>query len=157
MTTLFRIVKRKHASAAFSGEGAKLAGGRWNLPGQRVVYCSSTLALAALETFVHLGEEGRPLAFVSIAIGVPAAVRTERISQPPPGWRDEPPTRASMEVGARWLAESRTAALYVPSVLIPAEENVILNPEHPDFARLRLGEPQPFSFDPRLRKSRRAD
>jgi RES domain-containing protein len=156
VTTLFRIVKRKHAPAAFSGEGAKLAGGRWNFPGQRVVYCSATLALAALETIVHLGEEGRHLAFVSIAVGVPAAVRTERVTQPPPGWRDEPPGRASMEVGARWLAESRTAVLYMPSVLIPTEQNAILNPEHPDFARLRLGEPQPFSFDPRLWKSHRA-
>ena len=76
---VFRITKARHTRRAFSGEGARLAGGRWTYPGEAAVYCSSTLALAALETFVHIGEEGRTLAFASFEVNIPASVRVHRV------------------------------------------------------------------------------
>jgi RES domain-containing protein len=50
----WRICQRRYATEATTGEGARLYGGRWNSRGLRVVYASSSLALAAVETFVNL-------------------------------------------------------------------------------------------------------
>jgi RES domain-containing protein len=149
---VFRITKARHTRTAFSGEGARLAGGRWTYPGEAAVYCSSTLALAALETFVHVGEEGRTLAFASFEVNIPASVRFDRMAKPPRGWREEPPGPASMRVGSHWLREHRSVALALPSVLVPQEFNVILNPAHSDFSRLEISRPRRFAFDPRMWK-----
>lgn len=153
MIPAWRITKRSHAKAAFSGEGARIAGGRWNLPGRAMVYASSTLALAALETFVHLGEEGVSLSFVCFRIEIPDSVSIERCRRAPRGWRSEPPGEASMRYGTAWLTEARSAVLDVPSAIVPEERNLLLNPHHPDFAELLIGRPKPFAFDPRMWKS----
>lgn len=153
MTLAWRIVKRAHAKDAFSGAGARLAGGRWNLPGDALVYASSTLALAAMETFVHLGEEGLGVAFVYFRIDIPDSVVIARCERPPRGWRAEPPGEASMRYGSAWLREGRTALLDVPSAIVQVERNLLLNPRHADFAKLAIARPQPFTFDPRMWKS----
>jgi len=152
LTTIYRIAKARHAATAFSGEGAQRAGGRWNVPGEPVVYCSSSLSLAALEIFVHVGEEGRTISFVFFEAVIPSGMRMESLSRLPKGWREEPPGEASMEVGSRWFREMRSAALAVPSAAVPQESNILLNPLHPDFARIAISKPKPFSFDPRIWK-----
>jgi RES domain-containing protein len=111
----YRIVKRRHAKQAFNGEGARLAGGRWNSPGQRAVYLSTTLSLAAMETFVHLGEDAARLAYVYFEVEIPASVSIAALTRAPKGWRDEPPGIASMRVGDQWLSSGKTALLEVPS------------------------------------------
>jgi hypothetical protein len=67
MPVAWRIVKERHATTAFSGDGAAQAGGRWNSRGIRVVYASGSLALAALETLVHLNPPV-PFRFVTFRI-----------------------------------------------------------------------------------------
>ncbi len=153
MTLAWRITKRAHANAAFSGEGARIAGGRWNLPGEPVVYTSSTLALAAMETFIHLGEEGLGIAFVYFRIEIPDSVRIARCDRAPRGWRTEPPGTASMRYGSTWLREGRAGVLDVPSAIVQVERNFLLNPLHPDFAKLIISRSKPFAFDPRMWKS----
>jgi RES domain-containing protein len=146
----YRIVKARHARVAFSGEGARVAGGRWNRPGDAVVYASASLALAAIETFVHLGEDAVHLRFVRFRIDIPDDVAVERCRRPPARWRAEPPEQPSMRYGSAWVRRGRTAVLEVPSVVVPSEKNYLLNPEHPDFARLRVSRAAPFVFDPRM-------
>jgi RES domain-containing protein len=152
LTTVFRITKARHAATAFSGEGARRAGGRWNFPGEPIVYCSSSLSLAALETFVHLGEEGRSIEFVFLEAVIPASARIDHVTKLPKGWRQEPPGEPSMEVGSKWFRELQSLALAVPSATVPQESNILLNPLHPDFARVTVSKPKPFSFDPRIWK-----
>lgn len=150
MGQAWRIVKARHAAVAFDGEGARLFGGRWNSPGTRLVYSSGTQALAALESLVHLNP---PVAFpfVIIPIGFdPALVETVALSGLPAGWNREPPPAFTQHLGDRWVEEARSAILEVPSALIPSEANYLLNPAHPNFKRVRVGKPIPFSFDPRL-------
>jgi len=147
-----RIVKARHAHAAFSGEGARIAGGRWNRPGDAVVYASASLALAAMETFIHLGEDGLHIPFVSFRIEIPDTVQIQHCRRPPAGWRDEPPQEASMRYGSAWLRRGSMAALEVPSAIVPSESNYLLNPLHADFGRIRIGRPRPFAFDPRMWK-----
>jgi len=46
--TAWRITKREHTRNAFTGEGAREFGGRWNHPGTAVVYTAQSQSLAAL-------------------------------------------------------------------------------------------------------------
>lgn len=146
----WRIVKSRHIDTAFSGDGSEKYGGRWNSPGRRVVYASSSQSLAALETHVHLNP-AIPLDYVIFRIRFPASLAA-RITLPdlPPGWREEPPPPACQAIGDRWIATARHAILRVPSALVPDETNFLLNPAHPDFPKIEIGTPQPFRFDPRL-------
>ena len=150
MTRAWRIVREDHRSAAFDGEGAWLFGGRWNSRGTRMVYTSITLSLAALETLVHLNP---PVAYKYVAIPIEfdeALVETVAAMDLPADWNEEPPPPSTAEIGDRWVRESRSAVLKLPSVIISAELNYLLNPGHSDFKRIRIGKPMPFSFDPRL-------
>jgi RES domain-containing protein len=148
----YRITKARYARQAFSGEGARLAGGRWNLPGGVMVYTSSSLALAAMETFVHLGEEGLALRLVYFRIEIPDEIAIERCARPPSHWRQEPPAMPSMRYGSNWLRRGGSAVLEVPSAIVPIETNYLLNPQHSDFAKIQIGRPTPFAFDSRMWK-----
>jgi len=154
LTTAWRIVKAKHQSDAFNGEGARLYGGRWNPRGTAVVYLSDSLALAALEQFVHLGKAGSALSFVVFEIVIPDGVATEALPQKqlPPNWREEPPPDETKEIGTEWVHRNAAVALRVPSAIIPNEGNYVINPAHADFGKLTIKPPVPFSFDPRMRK-----
>ena len=150
MKRAWRIVREEHGSAAFDGEGAWRFGGRWNSRGTRMIYTSGTLSLAALETLVHLNP---PVAFKYVAIPVEfdeALLETFATSDLPADWNEEPPPPSTAEIGDRWVKESRSAVLELPSVIIPAEPNYLLNPAHSEFKRIRIGKPVRFSFDPRL-------
>ena len=152
MPTAFRLVKAHHARSAFSGEGARVAGGRWNRPGDAVVYTSASLALAAFETFVHLGEDAVHLRFVYFNAEIPDTLAIQRCRKPPPRWRAEPPEEEAMRYGSRWLRGARTAVLEVPSAIVPSERNYLLNPLYPEFRRIRISRAMPFLFDPRMWK-----
>ena len=149
----FRLVKAKHAANAFSGEGARIAGGRWNLPGTAVVYASESLSLAALETFVYLQPVDRRVRYAWFHITIADSVTVETPATLPNDWRAEPPTEATQALGSRWAEQSQTAVLRVPSILVPGEFNLLLNPGQAHFKRMKISTPRPFDFDGRLWKS----
>ena len=151
MLTAWRIVPVPRLAEAFTGEGARLYGGRWNSPGVSLVYCSSTVSLAALETLVHINPQ-LPRSYVLYEVRFDAAL-VEEISPAkiPAGWDTEPPAPASQSVGDGWAKAARSAVLQVPSVLT-REINYLLNPQHKDFRRIKIGDPKPFTFDSRLLK-----
>lgn len=147
----WRICRRRYAAAATSGDGARLYGGRWNSRGVRVVYASTSLALAAIETFVNLEPRFQPTDFVSIEAEIPADVQVEKVTLNllPPHWqrsRDESLHR----FGDNWIRAGRAVALLVPAATIPGEWNVLLNPVHVEFSRIKCGAPKPFEFDVRM-------
>jgi RES domain-containing protein len=151
MISAWRIVKRRLASTAFTGEGARRYGGRWNSPGVAMVYTAESQSLAVLEMAVHLDSSGLLDRYVVIEVGIDESlVETVQPSELPRNWRDDPPPMKLRQLGDRWIAERASAALQVPSVLIPAEHNFLLNPRHSDFARLVVGKPLAFRFDRRL-------
>jgi RES domain-containing protein len=144
----WRLVRRERAGDAFSGEGARLFGGRWNSPGTAVVYTSDTLSLAALETLVHINPQ-LPLDYVAFPVEFEDAL-VESLEELPSGWKNHPPPPAAQQVGNAWAKSARSAVLAVPSVLVPVQRNFLLNPAHPDFRRIRIGAAKPFAFDSRL-------
>jgi RES domain-containing protein len=151
---VWRITSARFADSAFDGEGARRYGGRWNHPGTALVYCSATLSLAALEYFVHLEPELAPDGLVAVAAEIPAAVAVEllEVAVLPADWRAYPAPDRLRDLGSGWVRGGRTAVLSVPSSVIPHERNLLLNPAHPDFARIRRRDAEPFSFDPRMWK-----
>lgn len=154
MTSVWRIEKKKYAREAFSGDGAFFFGGRWNQAGTRIVYASQTLALAALEKFVHLQGDGAAISFVYFRIEVPGQVKIKTLENNclPADWRKSPASDATRNLGNRWEQRRESALLYVPSVIIPVEYDCLINPRHPDYHRLKISKPVDFSFDPRMWK-----
>jgi len=153
----WRIDKAQRTKAdAFSGAGGRAVAGRWNSKGSPVVYAASSLSLAALEKFVHLGEDGIGIEFVSYEIAIPASIKTTRWkeSDMPKDWRGCPAPASTRELGDRWFAARRSAVLLVPSIVTPSEFNVLLNPAHQAFTKVKVSDPRAFSFDPRMWTSR---
>jgi RES domain-containing protein len=134
-----------------SGDGAAIAGGRWNPIGVPVVYASATPSLAVLEVLVHFAV--LPRKHVLTPIEVPSDVRIEsvRAADLPKGWNSPIPRRATQDLGRKWAAELRSAILAAPSSIISTEVNYVINPFHHDFSRIKFLRSTPFRFDPRLR------
>lgn len=151
MITAWRIVKSSYASQAFDGEGARVLGGRWNSPGQRVVYTSQSAALATLEILVHLGSASALASWVLIGCRIPEALITvaDRAGFPK-HWRRFPAPAELQRIGNDWIMSGASAVLEVPSAIIEMEHTYLLNPEHKDFRKIEVQPPVPFSFDIRL-------
>ena len=153
MIRIWRIVKSRFAATAFDGEGARLHAGRWNSEGIPLVYAAATISLAALELLVNADIQDMPAGYVVIPVEIPESVHIEtlELSTLSKNWRDHVPLPAKLQkIGDEWVGSRRTAALSVPSVVVPAERNYLLNPAHPDFRKLRIGKPEGFEFDERL-------
>lgn len=150
----WRLLRKEFLREAFSGEGASLYGGRWNSKGTAVVYLGEHLSLAALEMFVRLTRRDSGIVFAAVPVEIPDSLPIETVSagELPKEWREEPPPKTTQELGDRWAEEGRTALLKVPSVIVPHEFNLVLNPLHPDFPKVNTGHPSEFSFDPRMWK-----
>ncbi|MBA3608457.1 MAG: RES domain-containing protein [Chthoniobacterales bacterium] len=141
----------KPGREAFSGEGARRFGGRWNSPGVAVVYLSQHQSLAALEIFVHLQPLLPRAKYLAYFVEwEEAQMETLSPKKLPSDWRISPPGPATMQLGDQWVREERSVLLAVPSVILPSEINFLLNPAHPKFRQLRRHKPVEFAFDDRL-------
>jgi RES domain-containing protein len=149
--TAWRIVKHKNEKTAFSGEGARLYGGRWNSPGTAMVYTAQSQSLAALEMLVHLDSADLLGAYVFFDVVIEDSMITSvDVASLPKNWRAEPAPAKLQALGNVWIAAGTSCVLRVPSSLVPAESNYLLNPKHADFVKVRIGQATPFRYDPRL-------
>ncbi len=147
----YRITKRVHTARAFSGVGAEKYGGRFNSPGLNAVYVSESISLAMLELLTHAGRHDRLQDFVLFNVNIPdECIEDATVTDLPDSWERLPVGFVSQTFGDRWIEEARSAALRVPSILVPGERNFILNLVHDDFCRIGWSEPEPLVFDPRL-------
>jgi len=137
-----------------SGLGAKKTGGRWNRVGTALVYTSATRALACLETIVHFNTRSLPLNRFLVRFDIPDDIWKKRISIPEDvidvGWNALPAGQTSMDIGDQWVKENETCILEIPSVIIPEELNVLLNPAHPDMKDIGVTVIRKWLYDPRL-------
>jgi RES domain-containing protein len=148
---VYHLVYPRHSRTAFSGEGAFLAGGRWNSPGTRVVYASSSIALAVLETLAYR-KARRPLAprhLYRVTLDENQVTWLSR-EQLPDDWMAYPHPESTQAIGDVWVVKGENLALAVPSVLAPHDHNILLNRGHPDFKHLRIDGPEVFPVNPRL-------
>lgn len=152
MLTVWRLVTARFARSAFSGDGARLYGGRWNRKGVSLVYTSESRSLALLEMLVQ--DEPLRARYVMIGADIPKGITIDRIriADLPSDWRDLAARETLQIIGTRWAAKRNAAVLAVPSAVVPAETNYLLNPLHPDFRRIKIGKPQKIETDRRLLK-----
>ncbi len=152
MTTAYRIFKSKHAAAWSDGEGAFRYGGRWNSPGTRLLYASSSLSLATLEIFVSLNSEQllSAYSFATLDLSDDLVLAVERFRKLPKNWDVSPPTAGTQTIGDEWAASMASVTLKVPSAVVPGESNYIFNVEHKMFTKVKLGKVHKFTFDRRL-------
>jgi RES domain-containing protein len=144
--SLYRIADKRHI--IFDGTGALLYGGRWNSPGHNVIYTSCSFAGAMLEMLTRVGRAGIPRTHQYIKISVTREIKVEQV--PEHLKRGNIDKNVSREYGDLWLQENRTALLSVPSIVAPEEQNIIINPLHPDFKYIQASDPQPVNWDRRL-------
>jgi RES domain-containing protein len=152
MIEAYRICQRRLAKTAFSGEGARLYGGRWNNPGTRLIYLAGSVALAQLEVLVHL--ESDEILHEKYVV-IPVKIRPRDISILPPeqlprNWRAMRAPVSTRKLGDDWTRSNDSLVLRVPSVVVPQEWNYLINPAHPNFSKLETGKPQALTFDSRL-------
>lgn len=154
---VFRIEREKYLSGTLLGIGASLSSGfRWNSLHQRMVYTAESRALATLEVAVHLDlNEDLPSDRMMVEIHIPddIAIQRLRMEDLPPGWDQHPPAVFSQMAGDDFLRSREAAVLQVPSSIIRKENNFLINPTHPDAARITVVESYPFHFDHRLSKT----
>lgn len=152
---VWRIDKSKRAATSFSGEGARLYGGRWNSPGRPLIYTSEHPALAALEILVHAIPEKlllRAYCLTEVTFD-DALIDLLPKKALPKDWSDDPAPKSTQLLGDTWLAsEDSQPVLRVPSAVVGGTYNYLINPLHARFRRIRVGMPKPFRFDPRLGK-----
>ena len=150
MLTVWRLVTARFTQTAFSGDGAKRYGGRWNRKGVPMVYTSGSQALAMLEMVVQ--DNSLRARYMVIPAEIPQRIAIERLfpDDLPPDWRDVAAREQLQAIGTAWARELRSAVMAVPSAVVPAELNYLLNPLHPAFSRIRIGEPEELVTDLRL-------
>ena len=143
------------------GAGGLYAAGRWNELGAPIVYTSSNASLAILERAVHTGlAEIDDTTLLELAVPDDASVEEVSVER---AWQlqhqalagGEDPEARSRAFGSAWLRSARTLVLRVPSVIVPFDHNLILNPRHVEMARVEIVRREHFSLDPRLQPYQR--
>lgn len=148
--TVWRITTRHFADQALTGEGARLYGGRWNPVGLPVIYTAQSRSLALLEMLVQ--DEPLHAHYVLIPVHLPSSVSMETLDRSalPSAWRTDAGRDALLALGGQWLRQKRCCVLEVPSAVVPAEFNYLINPRHPDFKHITLGAMETLDTDRRL-------
>ncbi len=146
--TAYRIGDIGGGYPVFSGDGSALFPGRWNKTGEDVIYAGVTYSTALLEKLVRLGQLPANQHYVEITIEAGVSYEVA-IDATVPGWYRADQV-ASREYGSVWFQSRRSAVLFVPSVVAPLDQNVLINPHHADFANIFAGLETPVPWDARL-------
>lgn len=153
MPTAWRLSSPLYA-ARLDGKGNAQRGARWNSPGRGVVYTSFNLSLAVLESLAQLPPELRDrlpeLRAVRIDIPEDLPIGDIRRDELPADLAGAAAARRCRELGDAWLAAARFLALSVPSVIVPQERNLLINPAHALTHSVTIVSMDSFRFDPRL-------
>jgi RES domain-containing protein len=147
---VWRLFPGRFRDSAFTGVGGLYAARRWNHLGTPLVYTATSPALAALEFFVNLEPNEAPDDLLIAEATIPdELIQTLDLKQLPRNWRGLNNQRCR-DLGSGWAANLRSLALKVPSVVVDGDWNVLLNPKHPEFAKVKIGSAKPFRFDERM-------
>jgi len=138
-------------NTAFSGEGARLFGGRFNSEGLAAVYTSGSLSLSLLELLVQIEDRDYLTECVQIYADIPDHLIYEPdVKDFPKDWNTIPYGQAPQKFGDTWIKKGTFAAMKVPSVVVPVEFNFVINPDHRSFSDVKISKTKPVTLDPRL-------
>ena len=148
---IYRITKTQYVND-LSGEGARLFGGRWNKPGDGMIYFSQNLSLCLLEIIVHVDYAALPLDYSFLEVEIPdsSIKNIQSIDFIEPKWSTEAAVNKLQMLGSSWLKKKESLAMRVPSAVMHHENNILVNPSHKDFGKLKIIKIGKMDFDPRL-------
>ncbi len=148
---VFRLSRQRFATP-LSGKGAALFGGRWNSPGVELIYTACNRSLAMAEVAVHLTLATLPDDYVMITIEVPDDLSRQVLQEDelPPEWKSFPHHPSTRRYGDDFALQGRDALLQVPSAVTAGDFNLLINPHHPEFVRVKILEIKPFPIDRRM-------
>lgn len=148
---IFRIAKTKYIDD-LSGEGARLYGGRWNKVGDAMLYFAQNISLSLLEIIVHVDYEELPLEYSFVEVEIPdsSIKKIQSIDFIKPKWSTEAAVNQLQMLGSNWLKKNDGLAMKVPSAVLHHECNILINPSHKDFGKLKIIRTEKVDFDPRL-------
>lgn len=146
---VYRIALTKYADKLVaSGRAA-----RWNPNETEVIYTASSRSLACLENVVHRSQLGLNQLFSVMTIEIPDELKKDFVDhrQLPDNWREFQQMPLTQAIGEKWITDGKTAIIQVPSAIIEEEVNYLLNPQHPDFKKIKLLRTEMFVFDVRIK------
>ena len=150
---VFRLSRKKYASS-LNGIGASIRGGRWNSKGVQMIYTAANRALAMAEVAVHFTYATLADDYMMLIIRVPdTSMGSIEAKHLPKDWNSFPHKSKTQNVGDRFIVEGKHLLLKVPSVVVYGEYNYLINPNHPDFKKIKVTDADKFPFDRRLFKS----
>jgi RES domain-containing protein len=145
----WRITRYVHAANPLSGEGSARSGNRWNSQGVRIGYTSTSRALAVLEMLAHVTRDTVPRDIVLIPVEIPD-VLVEELEQTLKTRNVLPHGDQSRLTGDAWIRAGSSTGLLVPSAALTRERNLLINPAHPGFARVKFHAAERNFLDKRL-------
>jgi RES domain-containing protein len=149
---VYRLVRKAYSKTPFDGEGSFRFGGRWSSPGTRIGYAAEHLSLAMVEYFVHIDANDAPKDLAAAAVDIPDGVSRVFLTarELPSNWRQVPAPPGLAAIGDAFAEQGKTAVLVLPSALAPSESNWLINPLHPEFAKIKRRPAEPFEYDARF-------
>ena len=150
---VYRIDRIKRKDQLLSGEGAKLYGGRWNAKGLAASYVASSRSLALLEMLVHLDKKQQlPLDRILAEIELPdkLIIKTISVKRLPEDWKKFPAPKGLTAFYSKMVNDQTHIALAIPSVIVPEEYNYVINPNHPEIAKVKVRKFELLHMDERF-------
>lgn len=150
---IYRLTKKKYGTI-LSGKGAAIFGERWNSKGTEIIYTAENRSLAMAEVVVHLTIGMLPSNYEMLTIFIPNSIKIKEIKtkELPENWNIFPHPKATQKIGDEFLLENKFCLLKVPSVVTKGDFNILINPFHADFKKIKVITSEPFPFDRRLFK-----
>lgn len=150
---VYRLARKKYAQE-LSGKGAALFGARWNSKGVELIYTSANRSLSMAEVVVHLTLATMPSDYQMISIEIPDYISIKEINESslPEDWNVFPHQSSTQHIGDDFVAKKEACILKVPSAVTKGDFNILINPNHPDFEKIKIKNVEPFPFDRRLFK-----
>ena len=150
---VFRLSAGKW-SKTLSGKGAALKGARWNSAGTEIIYTSSNRSLAMAEVAVHFTLATIPGDYMMITIFIPDDVSIKVVKEKdlPKNWNSFPYGSATQIFGNDFINENKYCLLKIPSAVTKGDFNILINPLHPEFEKIKIILIEPFPFDHRIFK-----
>ena len=148
---VFRLHRKKY-KVELSGKGASKIGARWNSKGTEIVYTAENRALAMAEVVVHLSLATMPKDFMMLEINIPDDVKIKTIKNNdlPLKWNVFPFHTNTQKIGDEFIQENKYCCIKIPSVVVKGEFNILINPNHKDFKKIKIVNSTDFIFDSRL-------
>jgi len=150
---VYRLSRKKFADN-LSGKGSALNGARWNSVGVELIYSASNRSLAMAEIAVHLTLATIPSDYKMITIFIPDDISIQKInvSDLPPDWNTFPHPFTTQVIGDKFVAEKKSCIIHVPSAVTKGDYNILINPNHPEFSKIKIINIDNFPFDERIFK-----